>query len=257
MAPIIETLVELTEAFSEKFTNAKLQRGIVDFSDLEHYALEILAVKENDVLTPSPVAKDFRNRFKEVLVDEYQDTNMLQETILQLVKNGSEVDGNLFMVGDVKQSIYRFRLAEPMLFLNKYTSFEEEPITSGLKIDLNANFRSRKEVLHGTNFIFEQIMGETVGEIKYDEKAGLKPAAPYNELEAPVELTILYDDQEDEKTSSIESTEDAALDVLIEEEMKKSQQEARYIIKRIRELMDSGTTVYDTKQKIHRNEFDH
>ncbi|MEL4024149.1 helicase-exonuclease AddAB subunit AddA [Lysinibacillus endophyticus] len=249
MAPIIETLVELTEAFSEKFTNAKLQRGIVDFSDLEHYALEILAVKENDVLTPSPVAKDFRNRFKEVLVDEYQDTNMLQETILQLVKNGSEVDGNLFMVGDVKQSIYRFRLAEPMLFLNKYTSFEEEPITSGLKIDLNANFRSRKEVLHGTNFIFEQIMGETVGEIKYDEKAGLKPAAPYNELEAPVELTILYDDQEDEKTSSIESTEDAALDVLIEEEMKKSQQEARYIIKRIRELMDSGTTVYDTKQK--------
>ncbi|MCP1143792.1 helicase-exonuclease AddAB subunit AddA [Lysinibacillus endophyticus] len=252
MAPIIETLVELTEAFSEKFTNAKLQRGIVDFSDLEHYALEILAVKENDVLTPSPVATDFRNRFKEVLVDEYQDTNMLQETILQLVKNGSEVDGNLFMVGDVKQSIYRFRLAEPMLFLNKYTSFEEEPITSGLKIDLNANFRSRKEVLHGTNFIFEQIMGETVGEIKYDEKAGLKPAAPYNELEAPVELTILYDDQEeqeDEKTSSIESTEDAALDVLIEEEMKKSQQEARYIIKRIRELMDSGTTVYDTKQK--------
>lgn len=249
MAPIIETLVELTEAFSEKFTNAKLQRGIVDFSDLEHYALEILAVKENDVLTPSPVATDFRNRFKEVLVDEYQDTNMLQETILQLVKSGSEVDGNLFMVGDVKQSIYRFRLAEPMLFLNKYTSFEEEPITSGLKIDLNANFRSRKEVLHGTNFIFEQIMGETVGEIKYDEKAGLKPAAPYNELEAPVELTILYDDQEDEKTSSIESTEDAALDVLIEEEMKKSQQEARYIIKRIRELMDSGTIVYDTKQK--------
>ncbi|SOB91579.1 DNA helicase/exodeoxyribonuclease V subunit A [Ureibacillus xyleni] len=252
MAPIIQTLVELTETFSEKFTAAKLQRGIVDFSDLEHYALEILAVKEDGVLKPSPVAIDFRNRFKEVLVDEYQDTNMLQETILQLVKSGSEVDGNLFMVGDVKQSIYRFRLAEPMLFLNKYNLFEDEPVASGLKIDLNANFRSRKEVLHGTNFIFEQIMGETVGEIKYDEKAGLKPAAPYDEMETPVELSILYEEQDDpqeDKPDSGDSTEDAALDVLIEEEMKKSQQEARYIIKRIREMMDNGTTVFDTKQK--------
>lgn len=246
MAPIIQTLVELTERFGEKFKAAKLERGLVDFSDLEHYALEILTVKEDGKLLPSPVAKDFKNRFKEVLVDEYQDTNMLQETILQLVKSGTESDGNLFMVGDVKQSIYRFRLAEPMLFLNKYNQFEEEPISNGLKIDLNANFRSREEVLHGTNFIFEQIMGETVGEIAYDEKAGLKPGAPYNKVDMPIELAILYEEQE-EDTSDLDDEEQ--MDAIIEEEMKKSQQEARFIIKRIRELIDSGATVFDAKQK--------
>ncbi|MBD8025371.1 helicase-exonuclease AddAB subunit AddA [Ureibacillus sp. Re31] len=246
MAPIIETLVELTEAYSKKFKEAKLQRGLVDFSDLEHYALDILTVKEDGKLHPSPVALDFKQKFKEVLVDEYQDTNMLQETILQLVKSGSEMDGNLFMVGDVKQSIYRFRLAEPMLFLNKYLHFEEDPVSNGLKIDLNANFRSRQEVLHGTNFIFEQIMGETVGEIVYDEKAGLKPGAPYDSVEMPIELAIIYEEQ-DEDVDEID--EEAEMDFIIEEEIKKSQQEARFIIKRIRELMDSGATVYDTKQK--------
>lgn len=245
MAPIIETLVELTENFSEKFKAAKLQRGLVDFSDLEHYALEILTVQEDGMLQASPVALDFKAKFKEVLVDEYQDTNMLQETILQLVKSGSESDGNLFMVGDVKQSIYRFRLAEPMLFLNKYNEFEEDPISNGLKIDLNANFRSRKEVLQGTNFVFEQIMGETVGEIHYDEKAGLKPGAPYDEVDMPIELAILYEEED----SLEQLDEDSEMDVLIEDEIKKSQAEARFIIKRIRELIDGGATVYDAKQK--------
>ncbi|MDN4492271.1 helicase-exonuclease AddAB subunit AddA [Ureibacillus aquaedulcis] len=243
MAPIIETLVELTESFSKKFKAAKLKRGLVDFSDLEHYALDILTVEEDGELHASPVALDFKQKFKEVLVDEYQDTNMLQETILQLVKSGSEIDGNLFMVGDVKQSIYRFRLAEPMLFLNKYNQFDEDPISNGLKIDLNANFRSRKEVLHGTNFVFEQIMGETVGEIHYDDKAGLKPGAPYNDIEMPIELAILY--EEDDSLN----TEEAEMETLIDEEIKKSQAEARFIIKRIRELIDGGETVYDAKQK--------
>lgn len=245
MASTIETLVELTEKFGERFEQAKLEKAIVDFSDLEHYALKILTVEENGELKPSPVAKEFQERFKEVLIDEYQDTNMLQETILQLVKGGNEATGNMFMVGDVKQSIYRFRLAEPMLFLGKYLRFKEEPEESGLKIDLNANFRSRKEVLHGTNYIFEQIMGETVGEIVYDEKAALKPAAPYNEAEYPVELAIIYEEEPIETSES----DEVDLDILIQEEMKKSQQEARYIIKRIREMMDSGATIYDTKEK--------
>ncbi|MEJ9280895.1 helicase-exonuclease AddAB subunit AddA [Ureibacillus thermosphaericus] len=245
MAPTIETLVELTLQFDEKFKQAKLEKAIVDFSDLEHYALEILTIEEDGKIKPSPVAIEFQQRFKEVLVDEYQDTNMLQETILQLVKSGDESNGNLFMVGDVKQSIYRFRLAEPMLFLNKYLTFEEEPKSSGLKIDLNANFRSRKEVLYGTNYIFEQVMGEKVGEIKYDEKAALKPSAPYDDVEVPVELAIIYEEQPD--TSTDNEKED--IDLMIQEEMKKSQQEARYIIQRIREMMDAGATVYDTKQK--------
>ncbi|MEK4253304.1 helicase-exonuclease AddAB subunit AddA [Ureibacillus sp. FSL K6-2830] len=245
MAPTIETLVKLTLQFDEKFKQAKLEKAIVDFSDLEHYALEILTIEEDGKIKPSPVAIEFQQRFKEVLVDEYQDTNMLQETILQLVKSGDESNGNLFMVGDVKQSIYRFRLAEPMLFLNKYLTFEEEPKSSGLKIDLNANFRSRKEVLYGTNYIFEQVMGEKVGEIKYDEKAALKPSAPYDDVEVPVELAIIYEEQPD--TSTDNEKED--IDLIIQEEMKKSQQEARYIIQRIREMMDAGATVYDTKQK--------
>ncbi|CAM5190566.1 ATP-dependent helicase/nuclease subunit A OS=Ureibacillus acetophenoni OX=614649 GN=addA PE=3 SV=1 [Ureibacillus acetophenoni] len=203
------------------------------------------------------MAKEFQEKFKEVLVDEYQDTNMLQETILQLVKSGKELDGNLFMVGDVKQSIYRFRLAEPMLFLNKYLNFEEEPVSSGLKIDLNANFRSRKEVLHATNYVFEQIMGKTVGEIDYDEKAGLKPSAPYDEVESPVELAILYEKQEEEATEDELDEELQNVDVLNEEEIAKSQQEARFIIKRIKEMMANGTTVYNAKEKDPKKEFVH
>lgn len=247
MAGSIQTLVELTIRFGEKFKVAKLERGLVDFSDLEHFALDILTTEENGEIKPSPIAEEFQQQFKEVLVDEYQDVNFLQETILQLVKSGNEEDGNLFMVGDVKQAIYRFRLAEPMLFLNKYNDFLIEPQSTGLKIDLNANFRSRGEVLHGTNYIFEQIMGETVGEIDYDEKAALKPGAPYNEIDVPVELTIIHEEEQDEQ--GIADTEDDMMDAIIEEEIKKSQQEARYIIERIRTMMDDGATVYDTKVK--------
>lgn len=250
MAPTIGTLVGLTNVFSEQFRLAKLERGIIDFSDLEHFALQILSEEVNGDIQPSPVAMDLKKRFKEVLVDEYQDTNMLQETILQLVKTGEEQDGNLFMVGDVKQSIYRFRLAEPKLFMRKYGEFLEIPDTTGMRIDLNANFRSRKEVLNATNYIFAQIMGERVGEILYDEKASLKPAAPYDDREVPVELVIMHPpleeelDEESEDTTTEEATE--------LEELKNSQYEARFIIDRIRQMMEDGTTVYDTKTKTER-----
>ena len=110
-------------------------------------------------IQPSEIALAYRNQFKEVLVDEYQDTNMVQETIVKLVSKDGEYDGNLFMVGDVKQSIYRFRLAEPNLFLSKYLRFTSEGENTGLRIDLSRNFRSRAEVLDATNFLFKQIMG--------------------------------------------------------------------------------------------------
>lgn len=253
MAPAIDTLVELTEDFSARYKVAKIERGLVDFSDLEHYALQVLTTEEDNKLRPSPVALDFQKRFKEVLVDEYQDTNVLQETILQVVKNGGEADGNLFMVGDVKQSIYRFRLAEPMLFLKKYLKFVEEPTDTGMRIDLNANFRSRKEVLEGTNYIFEQIMGKTVGEIDYDEKAALNPGAAYNEVSVPVELAVLHPPIEDETLDISDDDIDQSDSVLQdEEEMKKSQQEARYMIQRIQQLKAQGTKVYDTKTKSER-----
>ncbi|KOP79365.1 ATP-dependent helicase [Lysinibacillus sp. FJAT-14745] len=249
MGPTIGTLVELTNVFSEQFRMAKLERGIIDFSDLEHFALQILTVEVEGELQPSPVALDLKQRFKEVLVDEYQDTNMLQETILQLVKTGSEQDGNLFMVGDVKQSIYRFRLAEPKLFMRKYSEFLETPDLTGMSIDLNANFRSRKEVLHATNYVFAQIMGERVGEILYDENASLKPAAPYDDKEVPVELVIMHPPEEE---ALDEEVEDSASDASEIEELKKSQYEARFIIDRIRQMMEDGTTVFDTKTKSER-----
>ncbi|MGE7672201.1 helicase-exonuclease AddAB subunit AddA [Lysinibacillus sp. NPDC094403] len=249
MEPTIGTLVELTNVFSELFRMAKLERGIIDFSDLEHFALQILTVEVESELQPSPVALDLKQRFKEVLVDEYQDTNMLQETILQLVKTGNEQDGNLFMVGDVKQSIYRFRLAEPKLFMRKYSEFLEAPDLTGMRIDLNANFRSRKEVLNATNYVFAQIMGERVGEILYDENASLKPAAPYDDKEVPVELVIMHPPEEEELD---EEAEDIASEASELAELKKSQYEARFIIERIRQMMEDGTTVFDTKTKTER-----
>jgi ATP-dependent helicase/nuclease subunit A len=247
MAPQLKTLVDLAIKYGERYSAAKNDKGLVDFSDLEHYALDILSErKENGELGPSEIAKEYQARFKEVLVDEYQDTNRLQETILQLVKSGDEQTGNMFMVGDVKQSIYRFRLAEPMLFLGKYLIFNEMPIDSGVKIDLNANFRSRKEVLHATNYIFQQIMGENVGEINYDDAASLKPRAPYDEREATVELALLYEVED----GDAEVSEDEV--VSAEEELKKSQAEARYIISKIKEMIESGATVYDPWKKTTR-----
>lgn len=229
MAPLMKTLVELTNTFAEQYKALKVDRAIVDFSDLEHYALEILSEDGE----PSAIAEEYRSRFKEILVDEYQDTNMLQETILGLVKSGGETDGNLFMVGDVKQSIYRFRLAEPMLFLGKYGRFTKDAEGTGMSIDLNANFRSRKEILDGTNYIFSQIMGERVGEIEYDEAAALKHKAPYPEKDIPIELALIHEPETEEEQP--EETED----------LSKSQWEARYIAGKIRELMEQETYVHD------------
>lgn len=238
MAPSMHTLMDLVVDFGERYEKVKIERGIVDFSDLEHYALRILSVEEDGVLTPSDIANDYRNRFAEVLVDEYQDTNLLQETIVGLVKSGDERSGNLFMVGDVKQSIYGFRLAEPNLFLGKYNRFTEKPSESGLKIDLNANFRSRQEVLDSTNFIFSQVMGARVGDIDYDDAAALKYGAQYPEKEMATELTILYEGDEEVEQSAAEVE-------LTGQNLKSSQAEARYIIKRIQALMAAGAEVTD------------
>ncbi|WP_195891645.1 helicase-exonuclease AddAB subunit AddA [Bacillus ndiopicus] len=239
MKPIIETLVKLVKVFSEAFKAAKLERALVDFSDLEHYALEILTVKTETGIEPSAVAKDFQQRFKEVLVDEYQDVNLLQETILQLVKSNDEANGNLFMVGDVKQSIYQFRLAEPRLFLRKYKDFAENPMNTGLKIDLNANFRSRQEVLEATNYIFERVMDETVGEINYDEQAALKFRAHYNEANIPVEFVVL-DQFREQGEQELELDEEL-------EDLKTSQQEARYMIKKIQYMIDREMPIFNPK----------
>ncbi|MET3575643.1 helicase-exonuclease AddAB subunit AddA [Bhargavaea ullalensis] len=244
MAPIMDTLIELTIRFGRRYAEVKKDRGIVDFSDLEHLALAILSEEKDGRLVPSPVAKDFRERFKEVLVDEYQDTNRLQETLVGLVKQGGNEDGNLFMVGDVKQSIYRFRLAEPMLFLGKYLRFDETAEGTGLKIDLNANFRSRSQVLEATNYVFSQVMGARVGEIEYDEAAALKPGAPYPDDGHKTALTIIHDPADDEDGEE-EAEAESATDLGDGETIKQSQAEARAMIREIRRLMDSGAEVTD------------
>ena len=238
MAPTMHTLIDLVIEFGRRYEQVKIDRGIVDFSDLEHYALRILSNEQDGKLVPSDIAVDYKKRFSEVLVDEYQDVNLLQETIIQLVKRGGEEDGNLFMVGDVKQSIYRFRLAEPMLFLGKYNRFTETDGDQGLKIDLNANFRSRKEVLDATNFVFSQIMGARVGEIDYDDAAALKYGANYPEKAVTAGLTLLYEEEEDEQEID-DATE------LAGQSLKSSQAEARFMIKKIQELIASGAEVTD------------
>jgi ATP-dependent helicase/nuclease subunit A len=172
-APLMQELAETVIEFGERYRMEKAGRGLVDFSDLEHYCLQIL--RHPDSLPghslPSDAAMEYRSQFDEVLLDEYQDTNSVQEEIVRLISR--ESPGNRFMVGDMKQSIYRFRLAEPGLFLDKYRRFSAEPAAGGSVIDLARNFRSRLEVVNAVNMIFRQIMDSNVAEISYDERAEL------------------------------------------------------------------------------------
>lgn len=251
MKPIIETLVILVQSFSERFSAAKREKGLVDFADLEHYCLDILLdpkAKKSGMLAPSDAALHYRETFKEVLVDEYQDVNMVQETIISMVTKDGEETGNLFMVGDVKQSIYRFRLAEPNLFLDKYNRFTNSGDNTGLKIDLARNFRSRKEVLEGTNYLFKQIMGVIVGEIEYNEAAELVKGAAYPEEEPyPIEL-LLIDVEKDEREGPEE--EDTAQDTVFDaDELEQSQLEARMMAKKIKHLISERVPVFNPKTK--------
>lgn len=226
MYPTIQTLVRRVNEFAERYEEKKAARSVLDFSDLEHRAYQLLTQQIEGESHPSEVAKAYQRKFHEVLVDEYQDVNLLQESIIQLVKKPPGERGNLFMVGDVKQSIYRFRLAEPMLFLTKYALFKKDE-GLGKAIDLNANFRSRSEVLEGINYVFEQIMGEDVGEIAYDTDAALKQGAPYSQESRPIEVHMFSKDIAEEDS----------------EEASKARVEAVWTAKKIRELVDGGFPV--------------
>lgn len=240
MKPVIRTLVQLVAEFGRRYRAAKKEKAIVDFSDLEHDCLAILTKKnEGGTAEPSEAAAYYRHLFHEVLVDEYQDTNLVQEAILKLVAK-EEHEGNLFMVGDVKQSIYRFRLAEPLLFLSKYKRFTDDGSGAGQKIDLNKNFRSRSDILDSTNFLFKQLMGEKVGEVAYDEQAELKLGASYPPNESTKTEVLI-----------IENREDAADEEA--EELETVQLEARAVAGRIRELISGKFQVYDGKTKTTRN----
>ena len=195
-APPLEMLVKLTKDFAERFQAKKREKNVLDFSDMEHFALDILLKKEGETYVPSQAARELSEKYDEVLLDEYQDSNLVQEILMQTVSGWVNERKNIFMVGDVKQSIYRFRLARPELFMEKYKSYSLED-SPEQRIDLHKNFRSRPEVLESVNFIFRQIMGEDLGGIAYDEAAALYPGASFPEGQDPefVKTEILLVDK--------------------------------------------------------------
>ncbi|MBR6628053.1 MAG: helicase-exonuclease AddAB subunit AddA [Lachnospiraceae bacterium] len=182
----VNCLIDLVLDFWERMLNKKQEKKLVSFSDMEHYALDILLEKDGPdaegrfAVRPSRVAKEYRQYFKEIMIDEYQDSNYVQELLLSTVSGTQEGRNNRFMVGDVKQSIYKFRLAEPGIFLDKYQTYENDG-EQNCRIDLSMNFRSRKEVIHTVNDIFVRIMGEETGGIAYDNAAMLYEGAKYPE----------------------------------------------------------------------------
>ncbi|MFA9560261.1 helicase-exonuclease AddAB subunit AddA [Evansella sp. AB-rgal1] len=246
MAPSVGKIVELIKAFSERYMEEKREKAVLDFNDLEHFCLAILGKKNHDgAMEATRAASEFQEHFVEVLVDEYQDTNLVQETIVSLLSKGN----NRFMVGDVKQSIYRFRLAEPSLFLHKYKVFQKEGENcDGWRIDLAKNFRSRCEVLDATNYVFRQIMDETVGEISYDEDAelrlGNRDYPDQSGLEAEVAII--------NKGTPLEVQDPTDDQLPLEEDLETSQMETRYIIKQIKKLIQQQHKVYDKDVKTTR-----
>lgn len=194
-APHMAMLAELTEAFMEDFAQKKRSKNLIDFHDMEHLALQILTEEKDGILEPSAVAKVYQDRYREIMIDEYQDSNFVQETLLRSVSKCDRGNPNIFMVGDVKQSIYRFRLARPELFMDKYNTYGGEGAKER-RIDLHQNFRSRREVLDSTNYFFRQCMTEEFGGIEYDEKAALYVGASYPEKEGnETEILVLEKSQ--------------------------------------------------------------
>lgn len=213
---ILSYLKDLVNDFTVRYSEKKLQKNILDFNDLEHLALKIL--------DHSQISAYYQDKFAHIFVDEYQDSNLVQETLVSKIKG----EDNLFLVGDVKQSIYKFRLADSSIFLNKYKRFSKDKVSVDQKIDLNKNFRSRKEILDFTNTIFENLMSEKFGEIEYNKDLYLYNGTEFQALnEPPIELNILYKEKDGyNKNSTVEC-------------------EALYAAKRIKELI--GTPTFNAK----------
>ena len=244
MYPILKKIKDVTLKFMEKFSEKKSNKNIMDFSDIEHYALKILLKKdENGIYQKTEVAKKYEEKFNEIAIDEYQDSNLVQEYILTSISNGK----NIFMVGDVKQSIYRFRQAKPELFLDKYQKYGLEPNEYGQKIKLFKNFRSRENILDTTNLIFSDIMSADFGEIEYDESEYLNLGATYEEPTENVEFAgktelDIIDLKKEENEDGEEIEEDNSSELL-----EKTEIEAKFVANRIQKLIKSKYQVYDRK----------
>lgn len=221
-APFAGELVRLTIAFGRAFEEKKRNAGVIDFGDMEQYALRILKKEE--------IAEEYRKKYEEIMIDEYQDSNLIQETLLMQISRISHGQYNVFMVGDVKQSIYRFRLSRPELFMAKYASYETAGEGDRRRIDLHKNFRSRGEVLDAVNFLFYQIMTVSLGRVEYDEQAALYVGAQFEEKEGfDTEILLI------EEGGSLEAKE----------------LEARAVAARIKELL-KNTEVLDKETGVYR-----
>lgn len=221
--PVMNVLVELVKEFQRDYAKKKSDKNIIDFRDMEQFALKILTRKEDGVRVPSEVAGEYREQFDEVMIDEYQDSNLIQEAILTSVSKMSTGENNLFMVGDVKQSIYRFRLSRPELFMEKFDTYSTQD-SECQRIDLHKNFRSRAEVLNSANDIFKKIMVRELGKIEYDDNAALYVGADYPECGGN-ETEIMVIDTDLNEEGDRQTTEQAR------------ETEARYIAERIHDMM--------------------
>ena len=244
--PDVDTMCSLAIAFAQSFSAAKKERQILDFNDLEHFALNILAQdgSTGKKLLPSLTAVALQERFQEIMVDEYQDTNGVQEAILSLLVSDDKHD--LFAVGDVKQSIYRFRLADPSLFLSKAECYPARPQEAAL-INLSQNFRSRESVLAAINFLFQQLMVSDTMELSYGEEEALYlgmayPSGAVSPFDDKVEVDII--DQSDCANGTAEAEE--------QEELAGFSLEAAHIAARLHAVMDSGMQVFDKAEQSYR-----
>lgn len=244
MYPILKMLKDLILEFSQKFYQRKREKNIMDFSDMEHLALKILVKKdENGNVVKSEIAKKYENKFEEIAIDEYQDSNLVQEYILTSVSRGN----NIFMVGDVKQSIYKFRQARPKLFLDKYDNYKLDPVNGeDRKIQLFKNFRSRSNILDFTNLVFEDIMSRELGNIEYNQDEYLNLGANFEEIQnqdykTELEILDLSEENDDIWKTDEEETEEE------QEKVEDVVLEARFVARKIKELIDSKYQIIDKK----------
>ncbi len=227
ISPLMKYLCYLVGQFGEIFQGKKAEKGIVDFNDLEHYTLAIL---EDEL-----VATEYKNKFEYIFIDEYQDSNIVQETMIRKINRHN----NLFLVGDVKQSIYRFRLADPSLFIDKYEKYQLKDDEINRRIDLAKNFRSRSEILKGVNYIFKNIMSKTLGEVDYNESAYLYEGATFPPInDATIELNLI------EKQYEVEEIEEEL------ELMEDIEVEAKIVAQRIKKVLDDE--IFDFKKEQYR-----
>lgn len=237
----IRTLLKVAKVYAKRVSEVKREKGIIDFNDMEHLALSILVKKEDGKLVYTETADKLADRFEEILIDEYQDSNQLQEVILNAVSKTRllGVNNNIYMVGDVKQSIYKFRLACPELFIEKYDTYGETG--DNVRIELQKNFRSRENVLECANDVFSHIMNKNFSGIGYDESVRLNAGFPYPEYS-----DSNYGDEVNKSTDVILISSEN------EEEATTREIEADRLAKLIEGIVSSGVNVYDADENVYR-----